>query len=194
MGYITFDKSSMVNLSFGLNREVLRTNRAGAYGSSTIIDCNTRKYHGYLVAPQPNVDNDLHVLLSSLDDTIIQHKKEFNLSVHRYSDDKGGCYFPKGHKYISEFNLNPVPSITYSVGGVVLKKERMNTVNDTQCMIRYTLLKAHSKTTLRIRPLLAFRSRHSLSKANFYVNKNYWEVEGGVKFKMYENYSELFFQ
>ncbi len=194
MGYITFDKSSMVNLSFGLNREVLRTNRAGAYGSSTIIDCNTRKYHGYLVAPQPNVDNDLHVLLSSIDDTIIQHNKEFNLSVHRYSDDKGGCYFPKGHKYISEFHLNPVPSITYSVGGVVLKKERMNTVNDTQCMIRYTLLKAHSKTTLRIRPLLAFRNRHSLSKANFYVNKNYWDVDGGVKFKMYNNYSELFFQ
>jgi hypothetical protein len=63
MGYITFDKEKLVNLSYSLDKELLRTNRRGAYASSSLIACNTRKYHGLLVAPQPAIDDELHVLL-----------------------------------------------------------------------------------------------------------------------------------
>ena len=68
MSYLRFDKTLMTNLEESLQREILRTNKAGAYHCTTIVDCNTRKYHGLLVIPVPNLDDENHVLLSSLED------------------------------------------------------------------------------------------------------------------------------
>ena len=79
MSYLKFDKTLMTNLEEALPREILRTNRSGAYHCTTIVDCNTRKYHGLLVIPVPELDDENHVLLSSLDETVIQHGAEFNL-------------------------------------------------------------------------------------------------------------------
>ena len=81
MSYLRFDKTLMTNLEETLPREVLRTNRSGAYHCTTIVDCNTRKYHGLLVVPVPEIDDENHVLLSSLDATVIQHGAEFNLGL-----------------------------------------------------------------------------------------------------------------
>ncbi len=69
MSYLKFDKTLMTNLEEALPREILRTNRSGAYHCTTIVDCNTRKYHGLLVIPVPELDDENHVLLSSLDET-----------------------------------------------------------------------------------------------------------------------------
>ena len=79
MSYLKFEKALMTNLQESLPKELLRTNRSGAYSCSTIVDCNIRKYHGLLVVPVPELDDDNHVLLSSLDVTVIQHGAEFNL-------------------------------------------------------------------------------------------------------------------
>lgn len=73
MSYLKFDKNIMTNLSQSLPKEMLRTNRSGAYHCTTIVDCNTRKQHGLLVIPIPEMDDDNHVLLSSFDETVIQH-------------------------------------------------------------------------------------------------------------------------
>ena len=81
MSYLRLEKAVMTNLQESLRREFLRTNRSGAYSSSTLVDCNTRKYHGLLVVPVPELDDDNHVLLSSLDCTVIQHGAEFNLGL-----------------------------------------------------------------------------------------------------------------
>ena len=115
MGYLKFEKASMTNLQDSLPRELLRTNRSGAYSCSTIVDCNTRKYHGLLVVPVPGLDSENHVLLSSLDPTVIQHGAAFNLGLHKYH---GGNYSPNGHKYIREFNCDKVPTPIYRVGSV----------------------------------------------------------------------------
>ena len=98
-----------------LPKEILRTNRSGAYSCSSIVDCNTRKYHGLLVVPVPELDDDNHVLLSSLDETVIQHGAEFNLGLHKYSGD---TYSPNGHKYIREFEWDKIPTTIFRVGGV----------------------------------------------------------------------------
>ena len=75
MAYISFDKQHLVNLEFTMNKEILRSNRSGAFCNTTIIGCNTRKYHGLLVVPQPQLDNYNHVLLSSIDETVIVNKE-----------------------------------------------------------------------------------------------------------------------
>jgi glycogen debranching enzyme len=87
MSYLQFEKTLLTNLQEALPKEILRTNRSGAYSSSSIVDCNTRKYHGLLVVPVPEIDDNTHVLLSSLDETVIQHGAEFNLGLHKYAGD-----------------------------------------------------------------------------------------------------------
>ena len=191
MSYINFDKNQLINLEYSLRKEMLRTSRSGAYACTTIINCNTRKYHGLLVAPQPSIDNELHVLLSAFDETIIQHNTAFNLGIHKYP---GGFYKPGGHKYVRDFDSEPIPTLIYRVGGVVLKKESLFTFNTSRYMIRYTLMDAHSDTYLQFRPFLAFRGRHSLSKANTYVNKKYHHAKNGIKTGLYEGYSPVYMQ
>ena len=115
--------------------------------------CNTRKQHGLLVIPIPEMDDDNHVLLSSLDETVIQHGAPFNLGLHKYN---GSCYSPNGHKYIREFDCETVPRTTYRVGGVILTKEKTFISHENRILIRYTLVDAHSQTILQFRPFLAF--------------------------------------
>jgi predicted glycogen debranching enzyme len=187
MNYLVFEKSELVNLEYSLNREILSTNRAGGYSSTTIVLCNTRKYHGLMVLPLDHFDGENHVLLSSVDETVIQHGKEFNLGIHRFP----GIYEPRGHKYIIDFEYEPTPKITYRVGGVVLEKEMLFTHNEEHLMIRYTLKEATSPTRIRIRPLLAFRNSHILSKSNLDANWHYREVQNGVKYKLYNGFPYL---
>ncbi|HBL78058.1 MAG: hypothetical protein A2W90_08890 [Bacteroidetes bacterium GWF2_42_66] len=191
MSYLKFDKNQLVNLEYSLYRELLRTNRAGSYLSTTLSGCNTRKYHGLLICPLEELDGGKHVLLSSLDETVIQHEAEFNLGIHKYSGDH---YEPKGHKYIRDVEMEQVPKITYQVGGVVLQRERLLVENEQQVLIRYTLIEAHSPTKLRFKPFLAFRNVHTLSKANMYANTKYKPAGNGVKIRMYDGYPYLHMQ
>lgn len=189
MSALTFDKSELGNLEYSLQREMLATDRKGGYMSTTIVCCNTRKYHGLMVAPIDESD-ETYVLLSSLDETVVQHNQSFNLALHRYK----GVYEPRGHKYITDFEYTPTPTITYRVGGVILRKELLWIHKRTQLMIRYTLVDAHSDTTLRLRPFFAFRNKHSLSKANMEANGRSYPIQGGVKCRLYEGYPWLYLQ
>ena len=188
MAYIKFEKNQLINLEYSLSRELIRTNRAGSYANSTIINCNTRKYHGLLVAPQPAIDNQNHVLLSSLDETVIQHDNEFNLAIHKF---EGEVYNPRGHKYVSDFTTEPIPKLTYKVGGLVLTREMLFASNDDRIIIKYTLEDAHSPTILRLRPFMAYRNIHQLSKANVFVEKKYEAIANGIRTRMYMGYSHL---
>jgi len=191
MGYIRFEKSLMTNLEESLPKELLRTNRSGAYSCSSILDCNTRKYHGLLVVPIPELDDDNHVLLSALDVSVIQHGAEFNLGLHKY---RGNTYSPNGHKYIREFNCDKVPTTLYRVGGVVLRKEVVFQHFEDRILIRYTLEDAHSATTLRFKPFLAFRSVRQFTHENAVASREYHNVENGIKTCMYAGYPDLFMQ
>lgn len=191
MSYLRFEKALMTNLEESLPRELLRTNRSGAYSCSTVVDCNTRKYHGLLVVPVPEMDDDNHVLLSSLDATVIQHGAEFNLGLHKY---QGNNFSPKGHKYIREFDCDKVPTTIYRVGGVVLKKEVVFQHYEDRILIRYTLVDAHSETILRFRPFLAFRSVRQFTHENSVASREYSEAENGIKTCMYAGYPDLYMQ
>ena len=191
MSYLKFEKALMTNLQESLPKELLRTNRSGAYSCSTIVDCNTRKYHGLLVVPVPELDDDNHVLLSSLDVTVIQHGAEFNLGLHKY---QGNNYNPMGHKYIREFDCDKVPTTLYRVGGVILKKEVVFQHYENRILLRYTLVDGHSATTLRFRPFLAFRSVRQFTHENATASRDYAEVDNGIKTCMYAGYPDLFMQ
>jgi predicted glycogen debranching enzyme len=186
MSYIKFDKSQVVNLEYSLAREVLRTNRAGSYTSTTIVDCNTRKYHGLLVCPVDQLGGDRFVLLSSLDITILNNDKSFNIGIRKY----GGDYFsPKGHKYIEDFESDT--SRIYRVGGVILKQERLLVHYEEQFLIRFTILEASEPMRIQLRPFLAFRNVHQLTHANLFADRTVEKIENGVRARMYDGFPYL---
>lgn len=191
MSYLKFDKNLMINLEQSLPKEMLRTNQSGAYHCTSVVGCNTRKQHGLLVIPIAEMGNKPHVLLSSLDETVIQHGAPFNLGLHRY---QGGVYSPNGHKYIREFDCESVPRTTYRVGGVILTKEKIFISHENRILIRYTLVEAHSPTTLQFRPFLAFRESNELCMANSSLNTACDEVQNGVASCLYNGYPTLYMQ
>lgn len=190
MAILKFNQNELVNLEYSLEREFLSTNRAGGYMCSTITCCNTRKYHGLMVTPIVEGSEDNYLLLSSLDETIIQHSQRFNLALHKFPNS----YEPKGHKYITNFSYTPTPSITYRVGGVEIKKELLWLHSCSRLLIRYTLLEATSPTKLQLRPFLAFRNIHTLCKANMFASGLSYPVSGGVKCTPYADMPTLYMQ
>jgi len=185
MSYIKFEKSQLVNLEFSLGREIIRTNRAGSYSSTTIVGCNTRKYHGLLVCPIDELGGERFVLLSSLDVTVLNNEKSFNTGIRKY---KGDYFNPKGHKYMEDFDTDKIPSRIFRVGGVILKQERLLVHYEEQFLLRFTILEASEPLRLKIRPLLAFRNIHKLTRANLNANTKVDQIENGIRSKMYEGF------
>jgi predicted glycogen debranching enzyme len=188
MSYIKFEKSKIVNLEYSLSREVIRTNRAGSYSSTTIVGCNTRKYHGLLVCPVDEFGGDRYILLSSLDVIVVYKDKSFNTGIRKY---KGDYFNPKGHKYIEDFNTDNMPSRIYRVGDVILKQERLLVHYEEQFLLRITILEAPEPMKLQIRPFLAFRNIHELTHANLEANTKIDFVENGIKSKLYDGFPSL---
>ena len=159
--------------------------------SCWISSCIPSRPHGLLVIPIPELDDENHVLLSSLDATVIQHGAEFNLGLHKF---RGDNYSPRGHKYIREYECEKVPTTWYRVGGVILKKETLFEHYENRILIRYTLVDAHSATTLRFRPFLAFRSVRQYTHENSAASREYQLVDNGIKTCMYPGYPDLYMQ
>jgi predicted glycogen debranching enzyme len=191
MSYIKFDKAQVVNLEYSLGREVIRTNRAGSYSSTTLVGCNTRKYHGLLVCPVDELGGERFVLLSSLDVTIVNKDKSFNIGIRKY---KGDYFSPKGHKYVEDYDMDDIPARIYRVGGVILKQERILVHYEEQLLVKYTILEASEPMILQFRPFLAFRNIHELTHANLSANTKVDFIENGIKSKMYEGFPSLSMQ
>lgn len=189
MSVLTFDKRELGNLEYSLQREMLATDRRGGYMSTTIVCCNTRKYHGLMVAPIDDTDR-AYVLLSSVDETLLLDGQPFHLALHRFP----GVYDPRGHKYITDFEYTPTPTITYRVGGIVLRKELLWVHNRTQMMIRYTLTEAPGEICLRLRPFFAYRDKHALTRANGAADGRSYPVPGGVRCRLYPDFPWLYLQ
>jgi predicted glycogen debranching enzyme len=191
MSYIKFDKCQIVNLEYSLSREIIRTNRAGSYASTTLVECNTRKYHGMLVCPVDELGGGRYVLLSSLDVTVVNNDKSFNTGIRKYSGD----YFsPKGHKYLEDFETEVIPVRVFKVGNVLLKMERLLVHHEEQLLVRYTVLEASEPMKLQFRPFLAFRSIHELTHANLAANTKIEFIKNGIKSKMYDGFPYLHMQ
>ena len=187
MAFLKFNKSELVNLEYSLKREIIAANESGAYCNTSIVTCNTRRYHGLLAVPVEELGGGKFLLLSALDESLVLNGKQFNLGIHCYGD----TYEPRGHKYIVDFDATPVPTVVYKVGSIIFSKTIMMVPDNDQVLIRYELLEAPSKVALTLKPFLAFRNIHSLTNQNDNAYTGGDEIDGGMSFRMYDGFPDL---
>ncbi|MEI3797108.1 MULTISPECIES: amylo-alpha-1,6-glucosidase [unclassified Chitinophaga] len=171
-------------------RELLLVSDNGTYAATTLCGYNSRKYHGMLVTPQPQLGEDNHVLLSSLDESVLKDGQTWQLNTHCYPD----TYYPDGFRHIHTFGNNIIPTWTYRFGNMVLVKEWLFLTMDNTLYVKYTLQEADSAITLRLMPLLAFRNMHALTHHNNQVNGTITPVTNGCSIQLYPGYTPLYLQ
>jgi predicted glycogen debranching enzyme len=187
---IQFGKDVCLNVGKSMEFEWLETNGRGGYASSTILGCHTRKYHGLLVSNQTRPPGKF-VLLSKYEDALACHGDEHVLSVHRYGQR---IYYPRGHKYQTQFKLESFPTFVYELGQTTLVKEIAMIHGEDTVVVRYTTPRNGEGAVLRLRPLLACRGFHDLAKENLFLRPRAFPVRQGFKIAPYDGIPELFFQ
>lgn len=151
-----------INIEKGLNKEWILTNGIGGYASSTIIGCNTRKYHGLLVAPlTPPARRFL--ILSKIDESIEISDKKYNLYTNMSKN-----YISDGYKYQESFEKDYIPIFTYKVKDTLVKKLIcMKYMQNTVCIL-YKLKNGKSSAKLTLAPIVNFRDFHQVNTNHEY--------------------------
>jgi len=145
-----------------LKQEWLLTNGLGGFSSSTVVGCNTRRYHGLLVAAtNPPVGRVMALTrvaeLIYLEDDAPDHPHE--LSVNQF---RAG-FHPHGWHYLRRFQLDQTARWDYDVEGIHITKEvqllwRRNVVG-----IRYTLeSRRPRKVRFALAPFFSLRDFHGM--------------------------------
>ncbi len=186
-----FEKALCQNLRKALRLEWLETNGCGDYASSSIVGCNTRKYHGLFVADLNNPAGR-HVLLSALEETLITGTVEFPISSRQHP----GCFYPKGHEYLREVRVGAWPKFRYRMGDVILTREVLMPRGRRAVLIRYSMECSSDTPAARlvIKPLLAFRGFHELTRSNLDLQVRTYSVDDGFKVQPYETMPPMYMQ
>ena len=171
------DKNRISDLRYSLNSEFIKCNQGGACSASSIIICNTKKWHSLLSVFREQTGNQ-YVLLSALDDSVIAGGRTFYLSTRKYPN----VYFPLGHQYIDSILLNPIPTLVYTIADIRLQKEVLLLSSQNTLMVRYTVLSAPQAVTLQLRPLLGLRPSESLMRKNSKINTGNKHIENGIQY------------
>jgi len=184
-----FDEAYCLDIEKAMNLEWLETNGLGSYASSTILSCNTRKYHGLLVANLKK-PRGRHSLLSWLEDSIVVKGKEFFLSCCQYP----GAFHPGKNHLLKEFSLGYFPRFTYETEGFRLHKAILMVHGEDRVLIRYDIEHCQTPCILRVKPFLSYRGFHALAKKNTYLHTDTNVIENGFKMEPYDGMPPIFIQ
>ncbi|HTR39525.1 MAG TPA: amylo-alpha-1,6-glucosidase [Bryobacteraceae bacterium] len=165
---IEFDSGVLANLAEATAREWLETNGIGGFASSTLLNLNTRRYHGLLVAAtHPPLGRS--VLLSKLEPVLVLEGRPYELGVNQYA----GAVHPEGHRFLKAFRLDPFPVLTYGVEDIGIEQTVFLVHGENTVVVQYQLLGElrGRSCSLEIRPLLAFRDYHGTTHANEVIRR-----------------------
>ena len=164
-----------------LDREWLVVNGIGGYASGTIAGCNSRKYHGLLVA-QLTHPVGLYVLLSQLEDSFEgKNGRAWPLSTHEYP----GTFFPDGCTHLERFEMEGGPVFHYRCGTMRIIRRVLMAPGRNAVLIRYEATGPDRTGTLLIRPQLAFRDIHATAHENSECHRDISPFRNGFLLRLY---------
>src|SRR5258706_12771835 len=162
---IAFDKDTCSDFETALSKEWLETNGLGGFSSSTLIGCNTRRYHGILIAAT-HPPHGRVMLVNGFEEWVVLNDARYFLSCHQYP----GVVHPRGHENLIGFRLDPWPIWTYRLGTVILEKSLAMMHGQNTIILTYKIRKESQAAELVLRPLLTGRDFHALHKENNSLN------------------------
>lgn len=164
-----FGKEHM-NLEQGLQKEWIITNGIGGFASSTIIGCNTRKYHGLLIAPlTPPARRFL--VLSKIDESIDIEGIKYNLYTNMCKD-----YISDGYEFQQSFEKDYIPIFTYQIEDTTIKKLICMEYGKNTVTILYRIKNGNKPSKLTLAPIMNYRDFHQMNTNHSYVLKQ--EIKG----------------
>src|SRR5436190_12802659 len=181
------NKTSLEDFKEAIRHEWLETNGLGGWASSSIIGCNTRRYHGLLVAALPTHIERM-ALVSKLDETITINNEQFELGVNNY----GGVIHPDGNQHQVSFTKGLFPQFVYNAGGVVLEKTIAMVHGENTTLVIYNVLEAEQPFTLELLPLLSVRRYHGLIRANSSLHHEAHFSEDVFRTQVYDDTPGIF--
>ena len=156
-------------LGWNAPAEWIETNGLGGWSGTTVIGCNTRRYHGLLVAATKPPTERMN-LLSKLDETIIIGNERFELGCNQYKD----IVTPNGYQYLTSFSKEIFPEWVYEVSGIQLKKTIAMIHGENTTLIIYEVIKAPSLFNLELLPLISAKGYHSLQHSSANI---WWDAQ-----------------
>ncbi len=143
------------NVKRNLKRDWIITNGIGGYSSQSALGCNTRKYHGLLVAPlTPPARRFL--ILSKLDESIETNGNKYNLYTNIANGD-----ISEGYNYLTDFKKEYLPIFTYRVEGITIKKFICMQYGKNTVVVLYRVINHNAETKLTLAPIVNFRDFHT---------------------------------
>ena len=159
-----------------INYEWLLTNGMGAFAASTLVGCNTRRYHGLLVAATLPPLGRINTINRVGELIYLDGKRTFlELSISQF----GKSFHPHGEQYLRRFSLDRSARFEYELEGIKVVKEVLLLWQRNTVGIRYRVEADLSRQIqLDLIPFLSLRDFHSLrhAAAPFEVKCETWEM------------------
>ena len=146
-----------------LSQEWLLTNGLGGFASSSVVGCNTRRYHGLLVAATlPPVGRIM--VVNRIGESVRfegdDRLREF--SVNQFAEG----FHPRGEQYLRRFELWDTARWEYDVEGVRITKELQLLWMKNVAAVRYTVEPPRGKKVeLGLQPFVSLRDFHHSRRA-----------------------------
>jgi predicted glycogen debranching enzyme len=173
------------DMAVASSREWLLTDGLGGYASSTPIGLNTRRYHGLLVvATRPPLGRV--VLLAKVDETLVLDGSRHELATNAYA----GAVRPRGFESAVRFSLDPLPTLTWRVGGGTLSRTTARVHGEPATALVYSY-DGPGAACLELRPLVAVRDHHALHHRNATLDPRVVHAGGDVVLRPYTDRPEL---
>ncbi len=143
-----------------VQREWLLTNGTGSFAAGTLVGCNTRRYHGLLIAAtMPPVGRVLALQRLAESVAIDDQVTPIELSVNYFKSH----VIPRGDRYLRQFELDNTARFFFDADGVKITKEVLLVWGKPIVGVRYTIDPGpHKRAELRIAPFVALRDFHAL--------------------------------
>ncbi len=144
-----------------LEKEWLLANSRGSYSSSTVIGCNTRRYHGLLVASLlPPVERI--VSLSNVLETVTINGENHELANFEFSDR----LHPQGYTMLKNFRKTDGVHFLYEIEGVSVEKSIYLAHDQDTLIIQYAFSGDMDNVSFSVMPMVALRDFHSLQSSS----------------------------
>ncbi len=143
-----------------LGKQWLLTNNRGGYSSSTIIGCNTSKYHGLLIGSLNPPVNRIMALANCLE-TITVNGRTSSLSTFEFSNR----FAPDGFQQIKRFRRDIGAHFDYQAKDFELTKSVYLSRDTDTVAVVYDFTSVSAAAELILRPFAALRDLHSLQKS-----------------------------